>query len=138
MGKKYPDNIVFNEETDKFDANLKHYPTTVGSQNFEVLHIDKSDALKVNKYFNKRLEELKEEYDKLIKDYETTKLLYNTNYGFQPILGHLYHIYRGKDGNTFLSLINPNEWDKEYLGSYRLNVNGTWENINTDYKNIKK
>jgi hypothetical protein len=80
------------------------------------------------------LEELKEEYNKLINEYETTKLLYSTSYGFQPILGHLYHIYRGKDGNTFLSLINPNEWNKEYLGSYRLNTNGTWENINVNLK----
>jgi hypothetical protein len=134
MDKKYPDIIVFNEETGRFDANTKHYPTNVGSQKFEVLQIDKSDALKADKYFNKRLEELKEEYDKLINEYETTKLLYSTNYGFQPILGHSYHIYRGKDGNTFLSLINPNEWDKEYLGSYRLNTNGTWESIGTDFK----
>ena len=52
--KKYPDNIVYNEDRQKFDANIKHYPTTVGGQKFEVLQVDKSDALKADKYFNKR------------------------------------------------------------------------------------
>jgi hypothetical protein len=34
--KKLPDNIVYNEDIQKFDANIKHYPTTVGSQKFEM------------------------------------------------------------------------------------------------------
>ena len=127
--KKYPDNVVYNEETQKFDANTKHYPTTVGGQKFEVLQVDKSDALKADKYFNKRLGELKEEWDKLVNEYESTKLIYNTDYTFQPIPGEPYHIYKDRNGNTFLSIIHPNEWDREYLGSYRLNSNGTWEEI---------
>ena len=57
--KKLPDNVVYNEETKKFDANIKHYPTTVGGQKFEILQVDKSDALKADKYFNKRLGELR-------------------------------------------------------------------------------
>lgn len=129
MKKKHPDNIVYNEESEKFDANIKHYPTTVGGQKFELLQVDKSDALKADKYFNKRLGELKEEWDRLVCEYESTKLIYETKYAFQPILGEVYHIYMGKDGESFLSLINPNEWNRDYLGSYRLNTNGTWEKI---------
>ena len=49
MKKKYPDNIVYNEESDKFDANLKQYPTTVGSQKFEPINVDKSDSIKADK-----------------------------------------------------------------------------------------
>lgn len=127
--KKYPDNVVYNEETQKFDANTKHYPTTVGGQKFEVLQVDKSDALKADKYFNKRLGELKEEWDKLVNEYESTKLIYNIDYTFQPIPGEPYHIYKDRNGDNFLSIIHPNEWDREYLGSYRLNSNGTWEEI---------
>jgi len=128
-----PDNIVFDENKKMFDANIKHYPTTVGGQKFEVLKVDKSDALKADKYFNKRLGELKEEWDKLVGEYESTKLIYETTYNFQPILGEVYHIYRTNNDKTFLSLINPNEWGKEHLGSYRLNTNGTWEEV--DYGN---
>jgi len=133
MMRNRPDNIVFDENKKMFDANIKHYPTTVGGQKFEVLKVDKSDALKADKYFNKRLGELKEEWDKLVGEYESTKLIYDTTYNFQPILGEVYHIYRTNNDKTFLSLINPNEWDKEHLGSYRLNTNGTWEEI--DYGN---
>ena len=111
--KKLPDNIVYDENTQKFDANIKQYPTTVGGQKFEVLQVDKSDALKADKYFNKRLTELKEEWDKLVGEYESTKLIYETTYTFQPLLGEIYHIYKGNNDNTFLSLINPNEWDRE-------------------------
>ena len=82
-----------------------------------------------SKYFNKRLGELKEEWDKLVGEYESTKLIYETTYTFQPILGEVYHIYRSKDGKSFLNLINPNEWNREHLGSYKLNTNGTWEKI---------
>jgi len=128
-----PDNIVFDENKKMFDANIKHYPTTVGGQKFEVLKVDKSDALKADKYFNKRLGELKEEWNKLVGEYESTKLIYETTYNFQPILGEVYHIYRTNNDKTFLSLINPNEWGKEHLGSYRLNTNGTWEEV--DYGN---
>jgi hypothetical protein len=41
--KKLPDNIVYDENTQKFDANIKQYPTTVGGQKFEVLQVDKSE-----------------------------------------------------------------------------------------------
>lgn len=133
MMRNRPDNIVFDENKKMFDANIKHYPTTVGGQKFEVLKVDKSDALKADKYFNKRLGELKEEWDKLVGEYESTKLIYDTTYNFQPILGEVYHIYRTNNDKTFLSLINPNEWNKEHLGSYRLNTNGTWEKV--DYGN---
>ena len=61
MKKKLPDNIVFNEESGKFDANTKHYPTTVGSKSFEPIIVDKSDTIKADKYFNSRLTEIKKE-----------------------------------------------------------------------------
>ena len=66
--KKYPDNIVYNEESGEFDANLKSYPTTVGSQKFEPINVDKSDSIKADKYFKSRLDELRDEYKKLVEE----------------------------------------------------------------------
>ena len=37
MKKKYPDNIVYNYETQEFDAKKKEYPTSVGAQKFETI-----------------------------------------------------------------------------------------------------
>ena len=124
-----PDNIVYNKNTEKYDANTKNYPTAVGGQKFDVVKLDKSDVVKANKYFNKRSEELKKDWENLVNEYKATKLIYETECNFQPILGEVYHIYESKNGDTFLSLINPNEWNKKYFGSYILNTNGTWEKI---------
>ena len=129
MKKKYPDNIVYNDETGKFDANLKNYPTTVGSQKFDTIVVDKSEGIKADKYFNSRLTELKKEYDSLVSKYVDTKLVYDSDYNFQPIVGETYHLYERKNGSTFLSMISPNDWKQEYVGSFILLNNGTWEKL---------
>ena len=108
MKKEYPDNIVYDKESGEFDAKLKSYPTTVGSQKFEPIKVDKSDSIKANKYFESRLNELKGEYKKLVDEYEWTSLVYKSNYSFQPMLGEPYHLYHNtKTDKLFLSLIEP-------------------------------
>ena len=129
MTKKYPDNIVYNDETGKFDASLKQYPTTVGSQKFDPIVVDKSEGIKADKFFNSRLSEIKKEYDELVSKYVDTKLIYDSDYNFQPIVGEVYHLYERNNGTNFLSIISPKEWDKKYIGSYMLLNNGTWDKL---------
>lgn len=129
MKKKYPDNIVYNEETEQFDSKLKSYPTTVGSQKFEPIKVDKSDSIKANNYFNSRLNELKEEYKKLVEEYNWTKLVYEAEYNFQPILGEEYFLYERQNRNIFLSLIPPSQWNQKYLGTFKLLNNGKWDKV---------
>ena len=95
--KKYPDNIVYDYELDKFDAKNKPYPTSVGAPGFKPIKIDKSSVVTANHYFESRLNELKEEYKKLIQEYNWTKLVYEADYSFQPIVGHVYHLYERKN-----------------------------------------
>jgi hypothetical protein len=127
--KKYPDQIVYNEETQKYDSNTKNYPTTVGSQKFEPIVVDKSDAIKSDRYFNSKLDEIKREYETLVNVYENTKMVYNAEYSFQPVVGEIYHLYEKEYGYNFLSIIKPTEWNKKHIGSYRLLNNGVWELI---------
>lgn len=129
MKKKYPDQIVYNKDSDRFDANTKHYPTTVGSQKFEPIIMDKSEGIKADKYFNSRLEELKREYRSLLSEYDDTKLIYNSEYSFQPIVGETYHLYQKENGIYFLSIIKPSEWKQNHIGSFRLLNNGVWEKL---------
>jgi hypothetical protein len=129
MKKKYHDNIVYNEELQKFDANLKPYPTSVASQGFEPIKVDKSTSVNANNFFEGRLNELKEEYRKLVEEYNWTKLVYEAEYSFQPTVGHDYHLYERKDKNLWLSLIGPDEWDQPYIGTFKLLTNGKWERI---------
>jgi len=130
MKKEYPDNIVYDKESGKFNAKLKFYPTTVGSQKFEPIKVDKSDSIKANKYFESRLNELKGEYKKLADEYEWTSLVYKSTYLFQPMLGEPYHLYHNtKTDKLFLSLIEPTQWDKVYIGTFILLNNGKWEKV---------
>ena len=125
--KKYPDNVVYDYELEKFDANTKPYPTTLGSQSFEPIKVDKSSISNANDYFQSRLNELKDEYQKLVEEYNWTKLVYESSYNFQPIIGEIYHMYEKNDKTLWLSLIGPNEWDQPYIGSFKLLTDGKWE-----------
>jgi|TARA_R110000803_G_scaffold90401_3_gene157733 hypothetical protein len=129
MKKKYPDNIVYNYETGEFDASKKEYPTTVSSQKFEPIRVDKSDSLKANKYFESRLNEIKDEYKKLVQEYNWTSLVYESTYNFQPIIGEPYYLYQNKNKVLFLSLIEPTQWKMDYLGTFKLLNSGKWEKI---------
>ena len=129
MKKKYPDNIVYDNKLQKFDANIKPYPTSVGSQAFEPIKVDKSTSVSAKHQFNSRLEELREEYKKLIQEYNWTKLVYESHYSFQPIVGHEYHMYEKKDKSLWLSLIGPDEWNQPYVGSFQLQTDGKWIKI---------
>ena len=129
MKKKYPDNIVYDYKLDKFDANTKPYPTSISAPGFEPIKVDKSSSISANHYFESRLTELKEEYKKLIQEYNWTKLVYEATYNFQPIVGHVYHLYEKKDKTLWLSLISPDEWNQPYVGSFKLQTDGKWEKI---------
>jgi len=127
--KKYPDNIVYNYETKEFDANKKSYPTSVGGQKFEPIKVDKGSAIDANNYFESKLNELKDEYKKLINEYNWTSLVYASTYNFQPMIGKPYYLYEGKSKKIFLSLIQPEQWNEKYIGTFKLLNNGKWEKI---------
>ena len=130
MKKKYPDAVVYNTKTGEFDAKNKPYPTSVNAPSFKPIKVDKGDSIKANKYFESRMAEIKEEYKKLVEEYNWTSLVYESTYNFQPIVGESYYLYQNTNKNLFLSLISPDEWNMEYLGTFKLLTNGKWEKTN--------
>lgn len=132
MKKDKPDNIVFSEEHG-YNASLLPYATSVGAP------VIKADDLagwksmginKVNKEFESKFNELKAQYQNLIEEFEWNELLYNSRFSFEPIVGEIYHLYKDNDSNNFLSLIAPEEWNKEHVGTFRLNSDKKWILIN--------
>ena len=96
---KKPDNVVFDVETQKYDAALKPYATDVGAPvittpdtvTWKNVNIDK-----VNKQVKAKYNELKAEYDALMEKFEYNNLIY---------------LYMGVSGRTgglsnFISLNN--------------------------------
>ena len=127
--KKLPDNIVFNYDIEKFDANTKEYPTTVSAPAFAPICVDRSDSIKADKYFSSKLKELKFEYESLVDEYKWSNIIYNASYNFQPILGEHYYLYINDNNEYFLSIIGPDEWKQTYVGTFKLLSNGKWEKI---------
>jgi hypothetical protein len=128
MKKVVPDNVVFTDDKG-YNASLLSYPTNVGAP---VIHIDNLVSWKsrgisnVNKQFESKFIELKLQYESLMKEFELNELVYNANFSFEPVIGEIYHLYRGEDGINFLSLISPAEWNKEHLGTFQLNSDKKW------------
>jgi len=53
---------------------------------------------------------------------------------FEPLINHVYHLYRKADEKLMLSLIGPLSWGKSgdkltYLASVKLLADHTWEII---------
>ena len=121
MSKK-PDNVSDN-------PGLLPYGTNVGAPAIkqEDVSLWKNEKVnKTNQYFHTRYEEIKEEYRKLIEEFEWNKLVYESNFKFTPIKGQIYHLYQKKQGSLFLSLIEPELWNQIFVGSFKLDSNDKW------------
>lgn len=55
-------------------------------------------------------------------------MIYESDLRFEPVVGEIYHLYQ-TDGKKFISLIGPDERDKEYLGSFKLNSDLKWKKL---------
>jgi hypothetical protein len=57
------------------------------------------------------------------------EIIYSSDFNFEPVIGEIYHLYKRKNNKTYLSLIGPDEWKKECLGSFKLNYDNKWLKI---------
>lgn len=132
--KKIPDLVVFNQENQSYDAFLKPYATSVSSPRIETgsLGIFKQKAaLHANHKFNKRAEEIREQIDILIKEYEDNEMIWESSMGFEPQIGSEIYLYENKNGKRFASLISPQEWNRDfiYFGHFKLDTDFSWKRI---------
>ena len=114
--------------------NLLPYGSNVGAPSIKPTDISSWKDEKVvttNHYFSSRYDEIKKDYLKLMEEYEWNTLVYNSEFRFKPIMGKVYFLYQKDDGKLFLSLIEPNEWDKIFIGAFKLISENRWEK--TDY-----
>jgi len=117
-----PDNVSDN-------PGLLPYGSNVGAPAIKIEDISSwksTNIVKVNHQLKKRFNELKEEYQKLVEEYKWNELVYNAKFSFEPVIGHIYHLYVGKDSNIFLSMVNPEEWNYEHIGTFSLDSNNKW------------
>lgn len=126
--EKKPDSIVYSEEQG-YNASILPYATSVGAPAITIddLVSWKSRGItNVNKEFENKFNELKIQYQNLMEEYEWNELVYSAKFAFEPVIGEVYHLYRSDDGVNFLSLISPQEWNKEHVGTFKLNSDKKW------------
>ena len=122
---KKPDNVADN-------PGLLPYGSNIGAPAIKVDDVDSwklSKVHKLNKQFEKRFLELKTEYENLLEEHLWNDIVYKSRFNFEPVVGEIYHLYYGKNGETFLSLIGPNEWKYNHIGSFVLDSDNKWKKI---------
>ena len=131
---KKPDLVVFNEETQQYDAALKPYGTSASSPVIKPLNTAswKNDGIhRVNKQLKSKFDEVKKQYEELIQKFQYNDLVYNAKFSFEPNIGEVYHLYKNRKDESFLSIIAPEQCSFSYIGSFRLNSDKMWEKVTT-------
>ena len=131
MAKK-PDLVVFDSETQQYAAAIKPYGTSASSPVIKPLNTAtwRNDGVdRVNKQFKSKFDELKKEYEAMMEQFEYNDLVYNAKFNFEPIIGEVYYLYNDKNEESFLSIIQPDQCNFNYLGSFRLNSQKMWEKL---------
>ena len=121
---KKPDHIVWDEETQKYNANILPYGSSVSAPVIKIEDISsykQRNVQKIQKKFNKKYQELVDEYNNLVDEVKLNQIVYESKFSFEPIIGHIYHLYYGDNGKYFLSLIEPEMWNQEFVLSVELN-----------------
>ena len=129
---KKPDLVVFDKETQQYDAAMKPYGTSASSPVIKPLNTAtwRNDGVdRVNKQFKSKFDELKKEYEAMMEQFEYNDLVYNAKFNFEPIIGEVYYLYNDKNEESFLSIIQPDQCNFKYLGSFRLNSQKMWEKL---------
>ena len=122
---KKPDNVSDN-------PGILPYGSNVGAPAIKLENLQTwkdTRVQSVNKQFESRLLELKKEYDNLIEEYKWNDLVYQSKFNFEPVINKVYHLYYSKDRKVFLSLVEPHEWNKEHIGSFKYNYDNKWIKI---------
>mgnify|MGYP003141054752 FL=1 len=129
---KYPDNVAWDDEKKRWVANILPYASNVGAPVIKPENIDswrQRGVTKVNHHLETKFLELRDEYNKLIEEFKWNDLVYSAKFNFEPIIGETYYLYTNNNDENFLSLISPNEWNKECLGSFQLMADQKWKKI---------
>lgn len=130
---KKPDGVAWDEENEAYIAKLLPYATSNSSPVISIPNVDafkQKGVEKVSKQFQAELEDLQNKIKQFVTLAADTQEVYSAKFKFEPIVGETYHLYEGTK-EPFLSLIEPNNWNKKHLGSFRLNGEYKWERLET-------
>lgn len=79
-----------------------------------------------------QIELLAEQAKTIQKRKEISEMIYDASMSFEPLIGHVYHLYQKEDESTILSLVSPEEWGRSktfrhFVATVRLLADHTWD-----------
>lgn len=140
--KEFINPIDPDKVTDK--PHILPYGHTVGAPAIrpEDIGKKKSRALSaMQEQTDMQLRQIKEQIDLLAKQakaiqdrIEVSNKIYDAVMGFEPVIGHSYHLYKTNDNIYKLLMLSPKEWDctkkeLEFTASVKMLGDHTWEVI---------
>ena len=131
LKKKKPDSVVWDEEQQEYIARLLPYASQASGPVIKIPNVDafkQKGVEKVSKQFQSELEELKGKIKDFVKTASDTQKVYTAKFKFEPLVGETYFLYEGEQ-EDYLSLIAPDQWEKKFLGAYRLSSEYKWERV---------
>lgn len=80
----------------------------------------------------KQMELLAEQAKAIKQRVEVSERIYRAKMSFEPLIGHVYYLYRKTDEADILSLIAPEEWGRSkpfqaFVAAVKLLADHTWE-----------
>lgn len=67
---------------------------------------------------------------KILEETERDNMLHSAACNFIKIPGTVYHLYRKPSGQSYFSMVSPEEWgaslNSQYCGSFRLEMDSSW------------
>lgn len=105
------------------------YPASTLSPNItppDLSDFKSRNITEVQRELSQKLNKIRQEYIQVVDAFNWNKIIYESNFGFEPVIGHTYHLYRESNGFR-LSMIEPAKWmGKQFVGSFRLSAGGQW------------
>jgi len=107
-------------------------PTDMGKvKSRALLAMEQQTHLQMKQIYE-QIEKLAEQANKIKERVEVSNQIYNCEMGFEPLIGHIYHLYEKEDGKKTLSMIGPKEWGKSFpykahIASVNMLGDHTWE-----------
>ncbi|MGD8795990.1 MAG: DUF2452 domain-containing protein [Thiohalophilus sp.] len=142
--------MATNDGTKKYSGELHQgsersapYPVSRLAPAFELVDLAKQIS-EADKMINTRvssklkviadqIRHLQDEARQVLEETQKDQKLHQAACNFQRQPGHVYHLYRKADGNTWFSMLSPDDWQgqppNEYLGSYRLEADMSWTDM---------
>ncbi|MCO4805009.1 MAG: DUF2452 domain-containing protein [Flavobacteriales bacterium] len=80
----------------------------------------------------RQIEVLVEEAKRIDDRKRISEKIYETGLSFQPVIGHIYHVYEKEDGSSKVSMLSPDDWGRTkpnwtHISKVKLLGDHTWQ-----------